>query len=105
MYPKDPYVNYKWPGGVGALTVKGSIEMYALGKTLRRRYSKLLPSDGVYTQERMHVMSSELERAQMSAQSLLAAFMPPASDRIALPIPWQPISVYTIPLKDDDVRK
>lgn len=85
--------------------MKGSSQMYTLGRALRRRYIKLLPADGVYTPERMHVMSSAVERAQISAQSLLAGFMPPPIDRNALPISWQPIPIYAIPQKSDNVSE
>lgn len=104
-YPNDPHINYKWPGGHGALLPEGSLQMFTLGKTLRNRYAKLLPSDGVYTPERILVMSSAVDRAQMSSQSLLAGFMPPPSDRNPLPISWQPIPVHQIPQKLDDVSK
>lgn len=79
--------------------------MYALGKTLRKRYGRLLPSDGIYTAEKMHVMSSALERTQMSGQSLLAGLMPPLSDRNALPIQWQPVPIHSIPKQVDNVYK
>lgn len=85
--------------------MKGSIQMYTLGKALRERYSKLLPSDSVYTREKMHVTSSAVERAQSSVQSLLAGFMPPPSDRNPLPISWQPIPIEVIPRETDNVSK
>lgn len=79
--------------------------MYTLGQSLRGRYYRLLPSDGVYSAEKIHVISSAVERTQMSAQSLLAGFMPPPSDRNPLLISWQPIPVHIIPLEVDNVRK
>ncbi|XP_067619641.1 lysosomal acid phosphatase isoform X2 [Eurosta solidaginis] len=77
FYPNDPYALHDWPGGLGALTQKGSQQAYNLGKNLRMRYYRLLPPNGVYTQQQVHVLSSAAERCIMSAQSVLAGFMPP----------------------------
>lgn len=79
--------------------------MYTLGATLRKRYGRLLPSDGAYTHEKIEVMSSRVERAQMSGLSFLAGFMPPLSDSNPLPIQWQPIPMHTISRRMDNVRK
>lgn len=79
--------------------------MYTLGKTLRKRYGRLLPSDGFYTSDSMHAVSSNVERAQMSGQSLLAGFVPPLfSERDSkLQISWQPIPIHQIPKHLDNV--
>lgn len=79
--------------------------MYTLGQSLRKRYYRLLPSDGVYAAEMIHVISSAVERTQMSAQSLLAGLMPPPSNRNLLPISWQPIPIHPIPREVDNVCK
>lgn len=102
-YPNDPHINYKWPGGKGALSPKGSFQMYTLGKTLRRRYHRLFPSDDFYTAETMQVLSSPRERTLMSSQSFLAGFMPPSNDRNRLPILWQPIAIHSLPQDMDNV--
>jgi len=101
-YPNDPYLNYNWKGGLGALNYRGSRQMFRLGKNLRLRYYRLLPPDGLYSKEDMSVKSSAAERAIMSAQSFLAGFMPPLEHNNPLhPLEWQPVSVTTIPRDQD----
>lgn len=51
----------------------------------------------------MFVASSYAERCIMSAQSLLAGFVPPLENRNVLPIPWQPIPVHVFPRDRDHV--
>lgn len=104
-YPNDPHIDYRWPGGKSALSPKGSLQMYTLGTSLRRRYYRLLPSDGFYAAESMEIMSSPRERTLMSSQSFLAGFMPPPTDRNLLPIPWQPIAIHSIPAHLDHVSR
>lgn len=67
-YPNDPYINYNWNGGLGALNSRGSRQMYSLGKNLRLRYYRLLPEDGLYSREDMKTQSSAAERAIMSGK-------------------------------------
>lgn len=105
LYTNDPYKNYSWPGGPGALTRKGSFQLYDLGKHLRSRYQRLLPSDGYYSKENMLVLSSNPERCVMSAQSMLAGLMPPDDCEYCLPSLWQPVAVNTMPAEEDYVRK
>ncbi|CAD7084339.1 unnamed protein product [Hermetia illucens] len=101
FYPNDPYLLYDWPGGQGALTETGALQMYNLGKTLRMRYYRLLPTNGLYSKDEMHILSSAAERCLMSASSLLAGFLPPLESRNILPIPWQPVPVNLIPRDRD----
>ncbi|XP_063706342.1 venom acid phosphatase Acph-1 [Culicoides brevitarsis] len=100
-YPNDPYLNYNWPGGLGALNKKGIKQMYNLGKNLNVRYYRLFEENGLYSQENMKVQSSSAERAIMSAQSFLAGFMPPLETNNPLPIPWQPAAVSVLPRDQD----
>lgn len=81
----------------------GNLQSYNLGKNLRMRYYRLLPKNGIYTQQEVYVLSSAAERCLMSAQSVLAGFMPPLSHNNVLPILWQPIAVNSIPRQDDIV--
>lgn len=104
-YPNDPYINYTWPGGKGSLSPDGSLQMYTLGRTLRRRYYRLFPPDGLYSGEQMNIWSSSTERTLMSCQSFLAGFMPPLATQNPLPIVWQPISIHSIPNDVDNVSK
>lgn len=100
-YPNDPYLNYNWPGGWGALNKKGSKQMYDLGKNLHLRYYRLQPPDGLYSKEDIKVTSSAAERAVMSAQSFLASFMPPLENDNPLPILWQPVAVNVLAREQD----
>lgn len=77
--------------------------MFTMGTRLRSRYKPLLPSDGSYTKNDLHVVSSNLERCLMSVESLLAGLMPPQDDENPLPLPWQPIPVSIIPADRDYV--
>ncbi|XP_018785612.1 PREDICTED: lysosomal acid phosphatase [Bactrocera latifrons] len=101
FYPTDPHALHEWPGGLGALTQKGSQQAYNLGKNLRMRYYRLLPPNGIYTQQQVLASSSAAERCIMSAQSVLAGFMPPLDHNKVLPIPWQPAAVNVIPRSED----
>ncbi|XP_023300387.2 lysosomal acid phosphatase [Lucilia cuprina] len=101
LYPNDSHATHEWPGGLGALTQKGSLQSYNLGKNLRMRYYRLLPPNGLYTQQQIRVLSSAAERCIMSANSLLAGFMPPLEHSNPLPVQWQPVPVNTIPRKED----
>ncbi|EDW84658.1 uncharacterized protein Dwil_GK14232 [Drosophila willistoni] len=101
FYPHDPHAAHDWQGGIGALTPKGSLQAYNLGRNLRMRYYRLLPSNSIYTQQQVHVLSSAAERCVMSAQSVLAGFMPPLENNNVLPIPWQPVAVNTLARNDD----
>lgn len=103
LYPNDPYLHNEFPGGLGALTEKGSNQMYNLGKNLRLRYYRLLPSNGLYSQNDMNIRSSYAERCIMSAQSFMAGFLPPLDSHNPLPIPWQPIGITVIPRSEDIV--
>lgn len=103
MYPNDPYLNYAWHGGYGALSPKGARQLYDLGRTLGLRYAHLLPDDGLYSDDNMHVSSSAEKRCLNSVQNLLAGFMPPKSQSNTLPITWQSVPVSYKPTDQDTV--
>lgn len=103
-YLNDPYKDYPWPGGFGALSPKGALQLYNLGKHLRMRYGRLLPPNGLYSKDNMRVLSSYFERCLMSVESLLAGFLPPNEWMNRFPLPWQPVPVNVIPAKEDYVR-
>lgn len=104
FYPNDPYKNLKWPGGLGALSPTGSIQMFTLGKYLRQRYWRLLPRDGLYSKENMEIISSSEDRCVASVESFLASFMAPPVKNNPLKINWQPVAINTIPADRDNVR-
>lgn len=101
FYPNDPHISHDWPGGMGSLTQKGSLQAYNLGKNLRMRYYRLLPSNGIYTQQEVRVLSSAAERCLMSANALLAGFMPPLEHNNPLPIEWQPVAINSLQRSED----
>ncbi|XP_030573457.1 lysosomal acid phosphatase isoform X1 [Drosophila novamexicana] len=101
FYPNDPHAALEWREGLGALTQKGTLQSYKLGQNLRMRYYRLLPSNSIYTQQQVHVLSSAAERCVMSAQSVLAGLMPPLENNNVLPIPWQPVAINTLARNDD----
>ncbi|CAG9810751.1 unnamed protein product [Chironomus riparius] len=103
IYPKDFHLTDVQNHDLGALTNAGSLQMYNLGKNLHHRYLKLFPSNGFYSKKVVSVKSSWKDRTIMSAQSFLAGFMPPLENFNPLPIPWQPVAIYTIPRNMDDI--
>ncbi|XP_049846637.1 lysosomal acid phosphatase-like isoform X1 [Schistocerca gregaria] len=96
-YPEDPYNDDKyWPEGWGALTNKGKVEMFTLGKFLRQRYNGFL-SETYYPQE-VHVRSSDNDRCLMSAETCLAGLYPPKGDQVwNTELLWQPIPIHATP--------
>ncbi|XP_034253890.1 testicular acid phosphatase homolog isoform X2 [Thrips palmi] len=102
-YATDPYNDIKyWPGGWGALTNKGKLQMYKLGKYLRSRYAELLGE--TYSSERLLVRSSYADRVIMSAGALLAGLQPPSTSEIWLPgFNWHPIPIHSTPRSLDQL--
>lgn len=102
-YPTDPYNDLKyWPGGWGALSNKGKLQMYNLGAFLRARYKDVLGE--VYSSDRLLVRSSYNDRCLMSAGALLAGLQPPSVSEIWLPgLNWHPIPVHSTPRSLDQL--
>ncbi|XP_073992396.1 venom acid phosphatase Acph-1-like isoform X2 [Rhodnius prolixus] len=101
-YPTDPYINWSWPDGAGALTNKGKSQMYQLGKFLRTFYSNYLRD--TYNSKELVVKSSYAARCQMSAAALLAGLYPPKGSQIwNEDLLWQPIPVNPIPREMDNL--
>ncbi|XP_015588094.1 prostatic acid phosphatase isoform X2 [Cephus cinctus] len=99
-YPNDPYLHYKWPDGWGALTKKGMLQMYNLGKWIRDVYGWLIGKS--YNSSTSHVQSSYADRCIMSAQALLAGLFPPDPEETFLPgLPWLPVPVHSTPRELD----
>lgn len=73
---------------------------YSLGQWLRRRYNNYLSS--TFNVNDIYVQSSDVDRTLMSAQSTLAGFYPPFSNKIwNRNLLWQPIPVHTKPVGMD----
>lgn len=69
-YPKDPYKNYNWPGGLGQLTNAGKRRHHELGAWLRSRYQGWLSEQ--YDNHQIVVRSTDTDRTLMSAMANLA---------------------------------
>lgn len=81
----------------------GKQQQFALGQFLRRRYRNLL-GDGGFSSKLVHVQSTDIERALMSALCMSAGLFPPAGSQVWNEnIPWQPIPVYTMPRRMDHI--
>lgn len=101
-YPTDPYKNYSWPGGWGALTTKGMRQLYFIGKKIRKRYNSIV--DLKFNSMTSFIRSSDSDRCIMSAQALLAGLYPPTTDQIFVSnLKWRPIPVHTVPRNMDKV--
>ncbi|XP_077291034.1 prostatic acid phosphatase-like [Arctopsyche grandis] len=99
-YTADPYKNYEWPGGLGALTNLGKQQLYNLGVTMRKRYSGYLPDD--YDDNDIYIKSSAKSRTLMSAYTFLAGLYPPTPKQTwNSNIAWQPIPVNSLPRELD----
>ncbi|KAL1465232.1 hypothetical protein WDU94_004819 [Cyamophila willieti] len=102
-YPTDPYKNASyWPVGPGQLTNVGKMQHYELGQWFRARYQTFLGD--TYSNEKVYVMSTDVDRTLMSADAMLAGLFPPFGGQVWDPqIKWQPIPVHTTPEKLDKV--
>ncbi|KAJ2943881.1 hypothetical protein O0L34_g8205 [Tuta absoluta] len=99
-YKSDPFKNYQWPDGLGALTNAGKLQLYELGKKYRSYYANFIPEE--YNEKDIFVRSSDKSRCLMSAYTFLAGLYPPTERQMWHPeIPWQPIPVHSLP-KDLD---
>lgn len=76
--------------------------MYRSGEFFRRRYNKTLGVE--YSSDKVYVVSTDTDRAIMSAQSNLAAlFVPTESEKLKADLLWQPVSVHTVPDEMDTI--
>lgn len=101
-YNSDPFKNYQWPGGKGALTNAGKLQLYELGKKYRNYYANFIPED--YLEKDVYIRSSDKSRCLMSAYTFLAGLFPPTEDQTWNPeILWQPIPVHSLPREYDNI--
>ncbi|XP_060658852.1 lysosomal acid phosphatase [Drosophila nasuta] len=101
-YPKDPYLNETYePYGWGQLTNGGKLELYKIGKQLRKRYRQFLPA--YYRPDTVHAQSTESSRTMASLQMVLAGMFPPENTPMEWnkKLNWQPIPIVTEPEKTD----
>ncbi|KAJ8956333.1 hypothetical protein NQ318_015071 [Aromia moschata] len=101
-YRNDPFKNNSYWGGVdyGYLVNEGKVQMYNLGKWLRKRYKSFLPER--YNNRDFIVYSSQVDRCLMSAAACAAGMFPPTDDDELWnrELRWQPIPVHA---KTDDM--
>ncbi|XP_070165902.1 lysosomal acid phosphatase-like [Polyergus mexicanus] len=95
-YPKDPYINYSWPNGWGALTKRGMLQLYDVGQWIRQEYGTIIGNK--FKSATTLVRSSYADRCVMSAQALLASLFAPSPEDMFLPgLTWTPVPVHSIP--------
>ncbi|XP_076284181.1 testicular acid phosphatase homolog [Lasioglossum baleicum] len=95
-YPTDPYREYNWEDGLGALTKNGLRRMYNVGQWIREKYGSVI--GGKYESRLSLVRSSYADRCLMSAQALLAGLYPPTSDQTFVEgLNWRPVPVHSTP--------
>ncbi|XP_012150040.1 lysosomal acid phosphatase [Megachile rotundata] len=101
-YPTDPYRDYDWPGGWGALTKEGMLQMYNTGRWIRNRYGSVIGNR--YLSNLSLTQSSYADRCLMSAEALLAGLYPPSPEEIFFPgLNWRPVPVHSTPRNLDKI--
>lgn len=81
---------------------RGKLQEFQLGKILRENYGRMLGED--YTEDKLHVRSTDTTRTQMSALLVLAGLWPPSENQSWHPsLKWQPIPVFSKPFLEEDV--
>ncbi|XP_037912432.1 lysosomal acid phosphatase-like [Hermetia illucens] len=98
-YPLDPYAEYEWLGGYGALSPKGVRELYLSGLIKSQRYASLLSPTCLigpctFDLNKIYVQSSSVPRCIASATSFLEAF---------LPIQWPQELIVVPPASEDEI--
>ncbi|XP_012057220.1 PREDICTED: prostatic acid phosphatase [Atta cephalotes] len=99
-YPKDPHINYNWPGGWGSLTKKGMRQLYNMGQWLRLKYGPIIGRK--FESTATLIRSSYADRCVMSALALLAGLFTPSPENMFVPdLTWTPVPVHSIPRELD----
>ncbi|GLV41157.1 uncharacterized protein CBL_04681 [Carabus blaptoides fortunei] len=104
-YPKDPHFNDTWyPDGYGALTMMGKMQLFDIGRSLRKRYDDFLGQ--IYTPEVLDAWSTGTNRTKMSLELVLAGLWPPAPSQMwNKQLLWQPIPYNYVPMSEDKVLR
>ncbi|XP_042898332.1 testicular acid phosphatase homolog isoform X5 [Parasteatoda tepidariorum] len=98
LYPTDPNPVSIWPGGLGALTKLGKLQLYVLGQQLRYMYRDFLTTNPI----EINVNSSEYDRCLESTESFLASFYAPTDEfKFSRNVDWQPLPVHSVPKEID----
>ncbi|CAD7084870.1 unnamed protein product [Hermetia illucens] len=99
-YPLDPYRNYPWPGGYGALSPKGAEQLFTSGLAKSTRYSSLLsvncdPNEAnTVDLHKILVLSSSVQRCVDSVTNFLNGF---------IGVDWPSSLINVIPLLEDEM--
>ncbi|KAM7538169.1 hypothetical protein Aperf_G00000073506 [Anoplocephala perfoliata] len=89
-----------WPEGYGQLTQIGIEQHFLLGKWLHNRYQSFLSPN--YNVSTFHMRSSDVDRALMSAQAMMAGFFHKSETSLEkYGLHWRPVPTHTV-LKDSD---
>lgn len=78
--------------------------MCNMGRNLRLRYKRLLPTDTTYTNESLRVLSSSQRRCVASVKSLLSGLLSSNLSKMPPRIPWASVAVNVLPSDTDYVR-
>uniref|UniRef100_A0A915DS93 Acid phosphatase n=1 Tax=Ditylenchus dipsaci TaxID=166011 RepID=A0A915DS93_9BILA len=103
LYSNDVYGEEYWPRGWNQLTNLGMLQMKELGQFMHDRYAGSFVSPS-FNKTEVFVLSSEADRALVSAQALLNGFFPPMDQlsQFEINLPWQPIPVHSTGADDPD---
>lgn len=78
------------------------MQQFLQGRFLRDRYREFLAEP--FSNERVHVQSTDVDRTIMSAQLTLAGLFPPMGSEVwNRELSWQPVPVHYQPLNQDSV--
>lgn len=78
------------------------MQQFQQGRFLRDRYREFLAEP--FSNERVHVQSTDVDRTIMSAQLTLAGLFPPVGSEVwNRELSWQPVPVHYQPLDQDSV--
>ncbi|KAI6238634.1 Testicular acid phosphatase-like protein [Aphelenchoides fujianensis] len=102
-YPHDANGEERWPRGWNQLTNEGMRQLRDLGAFFRQRYAGRFVN-ATYRVREVAVVSTDKERALVSAQAMLHGFFPPAAaaDRFDAALDWQPIPVHSAGVGAED---
>lgn len=97
-FPFDGYdPSAVWPEGYGQLTQVGIEQQFLLGLWLTKYYENFMsPSYNVST---FHMRSSDIDRALMSAEAMMAGFFHGSETSLEkYGLHWRPVPTHTVPL-------
>lgn len=77
-------------------------QLYQTGKWIRNEYGHLISPE--FRSTEIMIKSSDVDRTIMSGQALLAGlYQPTIANKFDENLPWVPVPIHTIPLKQDNV--